>query len=784
MASNPVIPKSIGTRIKRREDPRLITGQATYVDDIRMPGMLHVSILRSMYAHAKLGAIDTSKAKEAPGVVAVVTQADLEGKVGNVPCPSEMPTLKIPDQPVLAKGKVRYVGEAIAAVVATSRYAARDAVDLIDVDYDPLEAVVDVEKAAAGGTLVHDEFGDNIVVTMPVANPAVDAAFKDADKVVKLRIEQQRVIPMAMEPRAVVAHWERGPKQMTIWSSTQIPHLLRTQLAPVLKIPEAKIRVIAPEVGGGFGAKLNVYREEILVPFLSMMTGKPVKWTQHRREDLAATTHGRGQVEYVEAAVKKDGTITAIRAKVFADMGAYLQFFTAGIPAFTTMLMHGCYKVPAIAWETYGVFTNKMATDAYRGAGRPEAAFIAERLADEVAAELGMDPVAVRRKNFIPKEAFPYPTPAGLMFDSGDYEKSLQKALEIVKYDELRKEQAEARKKGKYIGIGVSTYLEICGLGPSVLLPPKLKSGGWESSTVRFDPSGGITVFTGASPHGQGQETSFAQIVSDKWGVPMESVNVVHGDTALVQAGVGTFGSRGTALGGTAMLMAMEKIETKMKQIGSHMMESPPDNLEVSGGRVHLKGQVESGIELAKVVDAAFGMKAGIPNLEPGLEASGFYEPNNCLYPFGAHIAVVEVDVETGQVKFLRYVAVDDCGNQINPMLVDGQVHGGIAQGIGQAMFEGAVYDESGQLVSGSLMDYAVPKAAMIPTLELESTVTPTPVNPLGVKGVGEAGTIGSTPAAVNAVIDALRPLGVKSIDMPHWPEKVWKAIQAAKGGK
>ena len=784
MAANPATPKSIGSRIKRREDPRLITGQATYVDDIRMPGMLFMSVLRSMYAHAKLGAIDASKAKEAPGVVGVYTAADFPGL--EVPCPvAGAPGLKTPRQPLLAEGKVRFMGEPVAVVVATSRYAARDAADLIEVDYDPLEAVVDVEKAAqSGSALLYEEFGDNLCYTQPVANPKVDEAFKTADKVVKIRIEQQRLIPMAMEPRVVLSHWEPGPKSLTMWSSTQIPHLLRSQVAMQLKLPEIKVRVIAPEVGGGFGAKLNVYREELIASAISMKLGKPVKWTQARREDLASTTHGRGQVEYVEVACKKDGEMTALRAKIYTDLGAYLQFFTAGIAGFTTLLMHGCYKIPAMAWESIGVFTNKMATDAYRGAGRPEAAFMAERLADEVAAELGLDPVEVRRKNFIPKEAFPYPTPGGLMFDSGDYEKSLAKALEIVGYDKLRKEQAELRKQGKYIGIGVSTYLEICGLGPSVLLPPALKSGGWESSTVRFDPGGSVTVFTGASPHGQGQETSVAQIVSDKLGVAMEDVLVVHGDTAMVQAGVGTFGSRGTALGGTAMLMACDKIEAKMKSIASHMMEAPPENLELSNGNVHLKGSPDKAMPIAKIVEAAFGMKSNIPNLEPGLEASAYFEPQNCLYPFGAHIAVVEVDPETGEVEFRRYVAVDDCGNQINPMLVDGQVHGGIAQGIGQAMFEGVVYDENGQLVTGSLMDYCVPKAKMIPTLELDSTVTPTPVNPLGVKGVGEAGTIGSTPAAVNAVIDALRPLGVKTIDMPLWPEKVWKAIQAAKGGK
>jgi carbon-monoxide dehydrogenase large subunit len=782
----PVIPKTIGARVKRREDPRLITGRATYVDDLQLPGMLYASVLRSIYAHAQLRAIDSSRARDLPGVAAVVTAADLEDRVGPVPCVVEAPGLKVPPHPVLAEGKVRYVGEPVAAVAATSRYAARDAVDLIEVDYDPLDAVVDVEKAALpGAPLLFAELGSNVAFHAPATpSPELERAFREADRVVKLRIEQQRLLPAAMEPRATLAQWDVGQKQLTVWSSTQIPHLLRTQLAEALKLAENRVRVIAPEVGGGFGAKLNVYREELLVCFLSMKLGRPVKWTQARREDFAATTHGRGQVEYVEAACKRDGTITAMRAKLYVDFGAYLQLLTPAISGFTGLLMHGCYKVPAIAFEQIGVLTNKMATDAYRGAGRPEAAFIAERVADEVAADLGLDPVEVRRKNFIPRESFPYATPGGLTFDSGDYEKSLARALEIVEYEKLREEQAELRKQGRYLGIGVSTYLEICGIGPSALLPPKLRAGGWESSTVRIDPSGSVTVLTGVSPHGQGQETSFAQIVADELGVQIDDVVVLHGDTAIVQAGVGTFGSRGTALGGTALRMALDKVKAKIRTIASHLMEAPPENLELGGGNVFLKSAPERALPLARVVEAAYGFKAGVPNIEPGLEAQAFYEPANCLFPFGAHVAVVEVDAETGKVALRRYVAVDDCGNQINPMLVDGQVHGGIAQGIGQALYEAAVYDESGQLLSGSLMDYAVPKAGMIPTLELASTVTPTPVNPLGVKGVGEAGTIGSTPAVVNAVIDALRPLGVKAIDMPLWPEKVWRAIQAAKGGK
>lgn len=781
----PITPKMVGSRIKRREDPRLITGQATYTDDLQLPGMLYMSVLRSMYAHAKINSIDVSKAKALPGVVAVYTGADVAGQTGPVPCVAETPGMKLPHHPLLAEGKVRYVGEPIAVVVADSRYVARDATDLIEVDCDPLDAVVDPEKAVgADAALLYEDFGDNIAFRTEVPNPAVDQALKEADVVVKLRIVQQRVAPMAMEPRATVAQWDRGNKQLTVWSATQIPHLLRTQIAEALRLPENHVRVIAPEVGGGFGAKLNVYREELLVPYLSMKLGRPVKWTQARREDFAATIHGRGQVQYVEVAAKKDGTVTGMKAKMFLDLGAYFQFFTPMIPSFTGLLMHGAYKVPAISFEQIAVFTNKMATDAYRGAGRPEAAFMAERVMDAVAAELKLDPVEVRRKNFIPKDAFPYPTPAGLMYDSGNYEGALDKALHLVDYAALRKEQAELRKQGRYLGIGLSSYIEICGLGPSVLLPPKLKAGGWESCTVRVDPSGKVTVLTGISPHGQGQETSFAQMVADDLGVNFEEVVVLHGDTALIQYGIGTFGSRGMALGGTSLKMSLDKVKAKARTIASHMMEAPPESLEFGDGKVFLKSDPTKFILFQQVVEAAYGFKAGVPNIEPGLEATSFYEPSNCLFPFGTHIAVVEVDPDTGDIQFRRYIAVDDCGNIINPMLVEGQVHGGIAQGVAQALYEEIVYDENGQLLSGSLMDYAVPRASMMPWMELDNTVTPSPVNPLGVKGVGEAGTIGSTPAVVNAVIDALAPFGVKQLDMPLRPEKVWRAIQEAKGGQ
>ena len=679
----PITPKMVGTRIKRREDPRLITGQATYTDDLQLSGMVYMSLLRSPYAHAKINSIDVSQAKALPGVITVLTGADLAGKTGDVPCVAEVPGMKLPHHPLLAEGKVRYVGEPVVVVVAIDRYIARDAVDLIEVDYDPLDALVDPEKAAeAGSPLLYEEFGDNIAFRTEVSNPAVDQALKEADVVIKLRIVQQRLAPMAMEPRVTVAQWDRGGKFLTVWSATQIPHLLRSQIAEALRLPENHVRVIAPEVGGGFGAKLNVYREELLVPYLAMILGKPVKWTQGRREDFSATIHGRGQVQYIEVAAKKDGTVTGMKAKFFLDLGAYFQFFTPMIPSFTGMLMHGAYKVPAISFEQIAVFTNKMATDAYRGAGRPEAAFIAERMMDAVARELHLDPAEVRRRNFIPAEAFPYPTPAGLVYDSGNYVGALDKALKMADYAALRKEQEELRKQGRYIGIGLSTYIEICGLGPSVLLPPKLKGGGWESCTVRIDPAGKVTVLTGISPHGQGQETSFAQMVADELGVGLDDVVVLHGDTGLVQYGIGTFGSRGMALGGTALLMSLDKVKAKARTIASHMMEAPPESLDFAEGKVFLKSDPAKAIAFQQVVEAAYGFKAGIPNIEPGLEATSFYEPSNCLFPFGAHVAVVEVDPETGDIKFRRYIAVDDCGNIINPMLVEGQVHGASRKGL------------------------------------------------------------------------------------------------------
>ncbi len=771
------VPKFIGERIKRREDPRLITGRATYVDDVRLPGMLSAVILRSPYAHAKIKSIDADAARKAPGVVCVLTGVDVKDRIGSVPCIA--PVEHLPHHPVLAQDKVRFVGEPVAVAVATDSYKAQDALDLIEVDYEPLDAVVDPERALEpGAPLLHEQFGNNVVTRAELQNPAVDETMRSADRIIKFRIANQRLAPVPMEPRGVVAQWNPGAQPLTLWSSTQIPHMLRSRLAEMLKLGENRIRVIAPEVGGGFGCKVNVYGEEALVAYLAMTLGRPVKWIERRRENFAATTHGRDQIAYLEVAVRNDGTILAMKAKFICDMGAYMQLASPAIPGFSGLMMTGCYKIPATSFEQLLVFTNKMTSDAYRGAGRPEACYIAERTIELVAAELEMDPAEVRRKNFVPKDAFPYTNAAGLVYDSGDYERALNKALELIDYKKVRAEQAEALKHGRYIGIGICSYVELCGMGPSSMFPPKFN--GWESATVRIEPDGNVTVLTGISPHGQGQETTFAQMAADAFGIDIDDIVVLHGDTAIVQYGVGTFGSRGLSVGGTALIQAAGKLQEKLKIIASTMMETPPDQLTFSNRTIALRSDLSRAIPLQRVIDAAYDYKQAIPGFEPGLNAISFFEPTGCTYPFGTHVAVVEADPETGVVKFIRYVAVDDCGRVISPLLVEGQVHGGIAQGIAQALYEEVIYDEHGQLLTATLMDYAVPKAEMLPHYDLASTVTPSPLNPMGAKGVGEAGTIGATPCVVNAVLDALKPLGIRHLDMPLRPEKLWRAIKAA----
>ncbi|MFN3324759.1 MAG: xanthine dehydrogenase family protein molybdopterin-binding subunit [Bryobacteraceae bacterium] len=762
--------KFVGKRIRRKEDPRLITGTATYVDDIQMPGMHHACIVRSPHAAANIRGIDTRAALELPGVVAVFTGSDVKD-VGPVPCGASLPGLRVPHHSILAQDRVYFVGHPVAVVVATDRYIARDAADRIEVDYDPTDAVADPERALeAGAPPVHPEWPDNIAFTYHQEGGDIDKAFAEADVIVKQRIISQRLIPTALETRGVVATWNSGEKSLVVYSSSQIPHLLRTLVAQMLGLPENRVRVVVPEVGGGFGSKLNVYAEEALMGFVAMKIGKPVKWIESRRENFTCTIHGRGHVDYFEVAAKKDGTLLGLKLKLIQDLGAYHQLLTPAIPTLSVLMMPGIYRFQNVRAEIVGVFTNCVPTDAYRGAGRPEATHGIERMVDLVAAELNLDPAEIRLKNFIGPDEFPYATATGLSYDSGNYAEPLKKALELVDYRKLREEQREAREAGRLMGIGISTYGEICAMGPS----PATPAGGWESATVKIEPGGQVTVMTGASPHGQGQETSFAQIVADELGVSLDDVIVLHGDTAIVQYGIGTFGSRGTAIGGTALYFALQDLKAKAKRFGALLLESD-DVAYQDGGCVCNK--TGKRVTLAEIAASSYRAMKLPANTEPGMVATHFWEPSNFTFPFGAHIVVTEVDRETGNIDLKRYVAVDDCGKIINPLLVDGQVHGGVVQGLGQALYEHAVYDDNGQLLTGELTDYAIPKATMVPWIESSHTETPSPVNPLGVKGVGEAGTIGCSPAVVNSVVDALRPLGVRHLDMPLAPEKIWRIV-------
>ncbi len=769
----------IGKPLKRKEDPRLIQGISHYVDDLNLAGMHYAAFLRSPHAHANIRSVDLSKARHASGVVLALSGADIDGAIQPVPCAAQIPDMKPAARPVLARDRVRFVGEAVAVVVASDRYAARDALDLIEVDYEPLTPIVNPEKAIAKGAApLHAGHKDNVAFKWELEGGDLKAAFKSADKVIRQRIVNQRLIPVPIETRGVIADYQPGEGQLTVWSATQIPHLLRTQIASMLNFPETLVRVVAPEVGGGFGSKLNVYPEEALVAYLAIQLGKPVKWSESRRENFQATIHGRDQIDDFEVAVKRDGTILGLRCRVIADLGAYYQLLTPLIPTLTGLMMTGCYKIPAARMEITGVFTNKMATDAYRGAGRPEATYLIERVMDLVAAELKKDPVEVRRKNFPEAKDFPYATPTGLIYDSGDYEKALDMAVKVADYKKLRQEQAKLRKEGRYMGIGVSTYVEICGMGPSSAMP----AGGWESATVRVEPTGRVSVMTGSSPHGQGQETTFAQMGADVLGIDPEQVQVVHGDTSIVPYGIGTFGSRATAVGGTAVYKSLQKVKEKLARIAAHIVGSDPERMVFADGKISAKESPKKSVAFGQAVSAAYVAKTLPADMEPGLEATTFFEPSNFTYPFGTHICVVEIDAETGDVKLVRYVAVDDCGNVLNPLLVEGQVQGGIVQSVGQALFEEAVYDEQGQLITGELMDYALPRASDMCWIETARTVTPTPVNPLGVKGVGEAGTIGATPALAGAVADALAPFGVHHVDMPFKREKIWQVMRKGAG--
>jgi len=767
----------VGRAMKRVEDPRLIKGIGTYTDDLRLPGLLHAAILRSPYAHARIRRIDASAAKAIPGVVAVLTGADVNDACGAVPCAAAIPDLKAPRHTVLAADRVYFVGHAVAVVVASDPYVARDAVEAIDVDYDPLPVVVNPEEALTPGSpLTHPDLGTNVAFSQTVAGGGdIEAAFRSADRIVRHRLYHQRLTPMPIEPRAVVASYHRGEQALTIWTSTQIPHLIRTLLPGMLNVPEPRLRIVAPEVGGGFGAKLNVYAEEALVAHLAMRLNAPVKWIESRRENAASTIHGRDQIGDYEVAVRNDGTILGIKSRTIADLGAYNQLLTPMVPTLTGLVLTGCYKIPAVKIDLTAVYTHKMSTDAYRGAGRPEATYLIERLMDVVANELKIDRLAIRTKHFPAPSEFPFATACGLTYDSGNYFGSLEKAKELAGWDALVAARDAARTAGKLAGIGVSTYVEICAMGPSKAMP----AGGWEWGCVRVEISGKVTVITGVTPHGQGQETSFAQIVADRLGVPIEDVVVLKGDTNIAHYGRDTYGSRGTAVGGTAIVMCVDKIVAKAKKLAAHLFETLDDHVVFEGGVFTAPGVSTRRIPIGELAAEAYIAKNLPPGLEPGLEASSFYEPENFTFPFGAHVCAVEVDRDTGRVAITKYVAVDDCGTQINPLLVEGQVQGGIAQSIGQALFEQTIYDENGQLLTGEFMDYPIPRAVDIPEYILGSTVTPSPVNPLGVKGVGEAGTIGATPAIANAVLDALQLLGVVHLDLPLTPERVWRAINA-----
>ena len=782
MAATPVLPKLVGQRVKRREDPRLIQGSATYVDDVKIAGMKHLVFKRSDIAHGRIRSIDTSAAEAMDGVEAVFTGAQIAELLAPMPIGTPFPS---PPHRAVAADVVRYVGDPVAVVVASDRYVARDAADAIVVEYDPLPAVVDPERAMLGlPAVIHADFPNNLAVALipsgtgvdasgTVDDSAVDQAFADADVVISQRMVNQRLAPSAIESRGVVAHYEPGKDSMTIWSSTQNPHILRTFIAAMNGMGQNQVRAIAPEVGGGFGSKINIYGEEYVAAAISKRLGCPIKWIEDRSEAFVATTHGRDILGYVDLAARRDGTVLGLKLRLIADIGAYNMLLTAAIPTLTMMMANATYRIPAIRTTLTEVFTNKTPTDAYRGAGRPEATYFVERAMDMLARELTMDPAELRRRNFIAPDQFPFATQMGAVYDSGDYEKALNAALKTADWDRLKAERDAAKAQGRLVGLGLAMYVEVCGIGPSSSLP----TGGWEHSQVTIERDGRISATTGASPHGQGNETTFAQMLADQFGVPIEHVTIHHGDTGVVKQGIGTFGSRSQAVGGTALHMAGGKVKSKMARFAAAMLEAHEDDLVFENGTIAVTGSPASGKSFADVAAFAY-IPVPLPaGLEPGLSDEAFFEPTNNTYPFGCHISMIEIDRETGEVTLLKLVAVDDAGNLINPLIVEGQIHGGLAQGIGQAMIEEVVYGADGQLLTGSFMDYALPRATDFPRFELQSTVTPTPVNPLGAKGVGEAGTLGSTPCVVAAAVDALSEFGVKHIDMMLRPEKLWRII-------
>ena len=773
----------IGRPRARKEDARLITGQTTWTDNIVLPGMVHAAFLRSPPAHARIRSVDVSAARGAPGVIAAFSGADFAAEQGSLPCGWQVtPDMVIPAHPPMATEEVRYVGEIVACVVARDRYAAADALEAIDVDYEPLPPVLDMEAALAEGSPKVHEAG-NKPFEWVFANGDLDAAFRDAPVVLESTYRQQRLIPCAIEPRATVC----APvgDEFTLWSSTQVPHIVRVMMALVTGIPEQNIRVIAPDVGGGFGSKLQVTAEEVLALLIARKLGRPVKWCESRSEGNLAVHHGRDQLQRIRVAADRDGRIRGLSVDLLADMGAYLMLGTPVVPLLGAFMYNAIYKMDAYSFKCTGVFTTKVPTDAYRGAGRPEATFAIERAMDDLAAELGMDPLALRQRNWIAHSEFPYTTIAGLTYDSGNYEAATAKAVELFGYDDLRKEQASRREADDpvQLGIGISTYSEMCGLAPSRIAGQLGGAGGWEHAAIRMLPTGKVEAVTGTSPHGQGHETAWSQIVADRLGVPFEDVRVLHGDTQVAPKGLDTYGSRSLTVGGIAVVGACEKVIAKARVIAAGLLEVSPEDLEWTPGRWSVRGDPEQGRTIGEIALATFAAHNLPDGVEPSLDSEATFDPANFSFPHGTHMCAVEVDTETGKVGIRSYVAVDDVGNVINPVIVEGQVHGGVAQGIAQALYEEAAYDADGNLLTTTMADYLLPSAADLPSFVTDRTQTPATSNPLGVKGAGEAGTIASTPAVVGAVIDALRPLGVTDVAMPCTPQRVWRAIETAKGG-
>ncbi|MCZ2858978.1 xanthine dehydrogenase family protein molybdopterin-binding subunit [Blastococcus sp. VKM Ac-2987] len=784
--------KEIGKARRRKEDARLITGKTTWTDNMVLPGMLHLAVVRSPVAHARITHVDVSAVREAPGVIAVFTGSDLAEEQGSLPCAWPVtPEMVNPGHPSIAVDQVNHVGEAVAVIVARSKTAAQDAVELADIDYEPLPVVLDMEEAVADGAdLVHDHLESNTSYHFVFdagemgTGSDTDQAFADADVVVSRRLIQQRLIPAFMEPRSVVVQPQGD--NYTMWSATQIPHILRVMAAMVTGIPEHKLRVVAPDVGGGFGGKLQVNPEEILCLLIARRLGKPVKWTETRSESLMTAHHGRDQIQYVDIAADREGNLKGLRVRLLADMGAYLRLITPGVPALGAFMYPGIYKFPAYRFECDGVFTNKVPTDAYRGAGRPEATFAIERIMDELAVELGMDPLELRRKNWINADEFPFTTVAGLAYDSGDYETATQQALELLGYDELRAEQQRRRESGDRVqlGIGISTFTEMCGLAPSrVLGSLSFGAGGWEHAAIRMLPTGKVEVVTGSTPHGQGHETAWSQLVADSLGVPFEDVEVLHGDTAISSRGLDTYGSRSLVVGGSAVVKAADKVIAKARKIAAHLLEASEDDLDFEAGKFSVRGTPGTGLGIQEIALAIFAAHNYPEGIEPSIDAEATFDPENFSFPHGTHLCAMEVDTETGFVKIRKYACVDDVGTIVNPLIVEGQVHGGLAQGIAQALYEEAVYDADGNLTTGTFVDYLVPSANDLPHFDTGNTVHSAPGNPIGAKGVGEAGCIASTPAVVNAALDAVRHLGVTDIRMPLTPERVWRAIHRGGDG-